>query len=398
MKTKTFFLLALILAFVNGWASPLDSLKINPNTTGITDKLSGLELADEKYDPDALSRFDGLTFIDNNGDGIINSSDYSGLPPTKIMDVTPQSLSFPTLTVFGTEQKSITVTTINISNNMSVSLSGDKNAVKMFSINKSTLNYNNTDILFGSGEEIKVTYKPTAPGNHTVNLVISEKTTSRWRYTKSITLTGKAVNPSPYVVVSKKSLHFYQYDTQSFKVTGYYLSSGLSLVMRGTGKGYFSLSKLTITKSAAESGAWVNVTCSPKNALRAVAYIDIFHNNKLLKTVTLSYAKNQALQSPIIQPGDEQGDVDYSGEVEASMFEMVNSTTGVDEIASEAKIFAEGRNIVIESPMEQSAVISDVAGRAWTVNLQVGRNEIPVNASGIFIVRVREKTAKLMLR
>ena len=71
--------------------------------------------------------------------------------------------------------------------------------------------------------------------------------------------------------------------------------------------------------------------------------------------------------------------------------------TLVNEMLMNTKVYAEGLNIVIESPAEQSAVISDIAGRARKVNLQAGRNEIPINARGIYIVRIREKTTKLML-
>ena len=76
----------------------------------------------------------------------------------------------------------------------------------------------------------------------------------------------------------------------------------------------------------------------------------------------------------------------------------MNSTTDVSELTMNSKVYAEGLNIIIESPVEQSAVISDISGRARSFNLQAGRNEIPVNASGIFIVRIREKTTKLMLK
>ncbi len=72
--------------------------------------------------------------------------------------------------------------------------------------------------------------------------------------------------------------------------------------------------------------------------------------------------------------------------------------TLVDEMIMNSKVYAEGLNIIIESPVEQSAVISDIAGHAWRVNLKAGWNEIPVNASGIYIVRIREKTTKLMLK
>ena len=63
-----------------------------------------------------------------------------------------------------------------------------------------------------------------------------------------------------------------------------------------------------------------------------------------------------------------------------------------------SKIYAEGLNIIIETPIEQKALLSDIAGHVRDVDLQAGRNEIPVNASGVYIVRIREKTAKLMLK
>jgi hypothetical protein len=77
---------------------------------------------------------------------------------------------------------------------------------------------------------------------------------------------------------------------------------------------------------------------------------------------------------------------------------FVNPTTDVNELAMSSKIYAEGQSIIIESPLEQSAIICDISGRARNINLQAGRNEIPVSASGIYIVRIREKTAKLMIK
>ena len=69
-----------------------------------------------------------------------------------------------------------------------------------------------------------------------------------------------------------------------------------------------------------------------------------------------------------------------------------------NELVTDAKIYAEGQNIIIESAVEQSAVICDVAGHARTVNLMAGLNEIPVNSSGLYIVRLREKSAKLLIK
>jgi len=72
--------------------------------------------------------------------------------------------------------------------------------------------------------------------------------------------------------------------------------------------------------------------------------------------------------------------------------------TLVNEMLTNTKVYAEGLSIIIESPVEQKALISDIAGHVREVNLQAGRNEVPVNSSGIYFVRIREKTTKLMLK
>ena len=76
----------------------------------------------------------------------------------------------------------------------------------------------------------------------------------------------------------------------------------------------------------------------------------------------------------------------------------LSGTADVSDLAMYSKVFAKGQSIIIESPIEQTAIISDIAGHATTVNLQAGYNEFPVNSSGIYIVRIRENTAKLMLK
>jgi hypothetical protein len=70
----------------------------------------------------------------------------------------------------------------------------------------------------------------------------------------------------------------------------------------------------------------------------------------------------------------------------------------MDEMLMDVRIFAEDQTIIIESPVQQTAVINDLFGRGKSVRLQVGRNEIPVNSSGVHVVRVGNKSVKLMLR
>ena len=94
--------------------------------------------------------------------------------------------------------------------------------------------------------------------------------------------------------------------------------------------------------------------------------------------------------------GDKYGNEEF---MDGGTLEIIeNSTTDVDELAMSAKVYTECLNIIIETPIEQKALISDIAGHVREVNLQSGRNEIPVNANGIYIVRIREKTTKLMLK
>lgn len=77
----------------------------------------------------------------------------------------------------------------------------------------------------------------------------------------------------------------------------------------------------------------------------------------------------------------------------------VNSgTTSVKETVAGVRIYAEGHDIIIESPVAQRVVISDVAGRAYSVDVVEGRTVIPARNSGVVVVKAGEKTAKLMIK
>ena len=153
----------------------------------------------------------------------------------------------------------------------------------------------------------------------------------------------------------------------------------------------------------ANNGSTVAVTCKPSvtSVDRASASIVISGGGAgSSKTVNLSYVKGQGVQITAVEPN--QSDDEANGVIEVGSDEIQldgwGSATGVDEVKADVKIYADGQDIVIESPVAQSAIISDIAGRARIVNLEAGHNVIPANASGIHIVKVGEKTAKLMLR
>jgi hypothetical protein len=77
----------------------------------------------------------------------------------------------------------------------------------------------------------------------------------------------------------------------------------------------------------------------------------------------------------------------------------VNSgTTSVKETVAGVRIYAEGHDIIIESPVAQRVVISDVAGHAYSVDVVEGRTVIPARNSGVVVVKAGEKTAKLMIK
>ena len=278
--------------------------------------------------------------------------------------------------------KNFTVTGTNLTGSMTVKLT---DASGMYSITPTTLP--------ASGGTVKVTYKPTAKGSHTAKITISGRDALE---SVTVNLKGTAVVPS--ITVSPSSLSFTQGDaSKSFKVTGSNLTGNLSLSLSGSS--IFLLTKTSITASQAASGVSVSVGCIPKNATSASATITISGGGASSKTVTLSYRKSSgvvSINSVGPDSGDEAGNVDFTNG--GSLDVMNGFTTDVNELAMNSKIYADGLNIIIESPIEQSAVISDISGRARSVNLQAGRNEIPVNASGIYIVRIREKTTKLMLK
>lgn len=75
----------------------------------------------------------------------------------------------------------------------------------------------------------------------------------------------------------------------------------------------------------------------------------------------------------------------------------VGGTTGVNELTQGLRIYTDGKNIIVESPVSQRVIISDVAGRSYSVDVTEGRNVIPARHSGVVIVTGGGKTAKLMI-
>lgn len=78
---------------------------------------------------------------------------------------------------------------------------------------------------------------------------------------------------------------------------------------------------------------------------------------------------------------------------------MVNNGLSVaKEIAGDLRIYAEGQNIIVESPIAQRVLITDVVGHAYSVDVAEGRTEIPARSSGVVVVKAGDKVAKLLIK
>ena len=75
-----------------------------------------------------------------------------------------------------------------------------------------------------------------------------------------------------------------------------------------------------------------------------------------------------------------------------------NNATSVNDITADLRIYADGNNIIVESPVSQRVTISDISGRARNVEVNAGRNVIPAHNSGVVVVTAGDKAAKLMIK
>lgn len=164
-----------------------------------------------------------------------------------------------------------------------------------------------------------------------------------------------------------------------------------SLVLTLTGDDCFDITPSRIRLLRVPYSDYVTVTYYPDCVGNhdATLTISLFGGSARPLTLTLHGTATDQLNAPSCE--NEGNDL-----MNAQNGSSIN--TLVNEMLMNAKVYAEGQNIIIESPVEQSAIISDISGRAKTVNLQAGHNEIPINTCGIYIVRIREKTTKLMLK
>ena len=74
------------------------------------------------------------------------------------------------------------------------------------------------------------------------------------------------------------------------------------------------------------------------------------------------------------------------------------TATSVNDINGDLRIFADGLNIIVESPVSQRVTISDISGRSRSVEVKAGRNVIPAHSTGVMIVSADGKATKVMVK
>lgn len=161
-----------------------------------------------------------------------------------------------------------------------------------------------------------------------------------------------------------------------------------SLVLELTGDDCFDISPKRIRLSSVPCSEYVTVTYYPDCVGE--------HDGNIKIWLFGGSAR------PFILPihGTATAQFNYDNEGNGLMITQNESSinTIVNEMLMSPKVYADGQNIIIETPVAQDAIVSDIAGHAQKIQLTVGSNEIPVNASGVYIIRIREKTTKLILK
>ncbi len=334
------------------------------------------------YKPTAAGSHSATITVRGGGaaDKVVSVSGKCVVPA---ISVSPTSISFGTVVKDKQVDKSFWVTGSNLTGSLTVSSSNSNFIVSPTSISAAEA---------AEGKMVTVTYKPTAAGSHSATITVKGGGASP----KTVSVTGTCVVPT--ITVSETSLLFAGYnDSRTFKVTGTNLTGSLTV---SSNSSYFTVSPTTISVTEAKAGKTVLVHCvAATNVQHATGTITISGGGASSKIVRVSLdATGNMPYAPLVLPDDEADDERYGRELQTTQDVFGNSAADVNELAGDVKIYAEGQDIVIETPVEQSAIVSDIAGHARRVNLQAGRNVIPAGSNGVHIVRVGEKSAKLMLR
>lgn len=380
-KSKTFIVTGTNLTSNLTLSSNNSYFTVTPSSVSKEDAALGV-LVTVTYKPTATGNHSGAITL--SSEGVSAAVNVSGTCVIPTISVSKTSLDFGNMDAGSTKTLSFTVTGTDLTGDISLTVASTDSHAD-FTITPTTLGAN------ASGATVKVTCTANVAGSISGRVTVSGGDAT----SKTVNLTGTV---KCYIKTNHSSLSYSPSSlNKSVKVTCVGANSKLSLALTGDDASYFRLGTSSISMADARDGKTVSVACVPKTKDRLSAKIKISGGGADdPKYVSLSYSNGVVSINSVQPDGESEGDnEDFTN---GGSLEPFENTTDLNELAMNSKVYAEGLSIIIETTIEQKALISDMAGHVREINLQAGRNEIPVNASGIYIVRIREKSTKLMLK
>ena len=161
-----------------------------------------------------------------------------------------------------------------------------------------------------------------------------------------------------------------------------------------------SLKKAALTSRATEGHAVMYNEIEPGNIamIAFAASIDNFYGNDgAVLMLTLKADNNFSGDGAIEFTGIKLAESDGYGRKVDNTSARISGVTGVDGIYSDARAYAEGHAIVIESATDCKAQIALTSGVMQEVSVKAGRNTYHVADGGIYIIRIAGRTFKVII-
>lgn len=161
-----------------------------------------------------------------------------------------------------------------------------------------------------------------------------------------------------------------------------------------------SLKKVALTSRATEGHAVMYNEIEPGNIAMiafAASTENFYGNDGAVLMLTLKADNNFCGDGAIEFTGIKLAESDGYGRKVDNTSARISGVTGVDGIYSDARAYAEGHAIVIESATDCKAQIALTSGVMQEVSVKAGRNTYHVADGGIYIIRIAGRTFKVII-
>lgn len=161
-----------------------------------------------------------------------------------------------------------------------------------------------------------------------------------------------------------------------------------------------SLKKAALTSRATEGHTMMYNEIEPGNIAMiafAASTENFYGNDGAVLMLTLKADNNFCGDGAIEFTGIKLAESDGYGRKVDNTSARISGVTGVDGIYSDARAYAEGHAIVIESATDCKAQIALTSGVMQEVSVKAGRNTYHVADGGIYIIRIAGRTFKVII-